>query len=206
MLSLQGMLGIKSYKTVWTMSHKIRKAMADRDERNQLTGVVETLRAALGSSRKSSTAEAPNSKSTIVVSVEDRGDSPGLAAMRHVPPTAQVQTDRCEGEESILAQKAPDDAKDGKYKKDICDAYDEVNTFLISERKQKRVRWARILMANLTGNIRGVHHGVSEKHLHRYMAEFLYRFNRRAWSAQLLNRALVACVSASTITFAELNS
>ena len=59
-------------------------------------------------------------------------------------------------------------------------------------------------MANLTGNIRGVHHGVSEKHLHRYLAEFLYRFNRRAWSSQLLNRALLACVSVPTVTYAEL--
>jgi hypothetical protein len=31
MLSLQRMLEIKSYKTVWVMGHKIRKAMADRD-------------------------------------------------------------------------------------------------------------------------------------------------------------------------------
>jgi hypothetical protein len=31
MLSLQRLLEIKSYKTIWTMGHKIRKAIADRD-------------------------------------------------------------------------------------------------------------------------------------------------------------------------------
>jgi len=31
MLSLQRMLGIPSYETIWTMRHEIRKAMADRD-------------------------------------------------------------------------------------------------------------------------------------------------------------------------------
>jgi hypothetical protein len=31
MLSLQRMLDIRSYKAVWTMGPKIRKAMADRD-------------------------------------------------------------------------------------------------------------------------------------------------------------------------------
>lgn len=31
MLSLQRMLEIRSYKTVWTMGHKIRQAMAERD-------------------------------------------------------------------------------------------------------------------------------------------------------------------------------
>jgi hypothetical protein len=36
MLSCQRMLGIKTYKTVWTMGHKIRKAKADRDCQYQL--------------------------------------------------------------------------------------------------------------------------------------------------------------------------
>jgi hypothetical protein len=38
MLTCQRMLGIKTDKTVWTMGHKIRKAMADRDSQFQLAG------------------------------------------------------------------------------------------------------------------------------------------------------------------------
>ena len=34
-------LEIKDYKTVWVMAHKIRKAMADRDARYSLSGLVE---------------------------------------------------------------------------------------------------------------------------------------------------------------------
>jgi len=41
MLSLQRMLKIKSYKTVWMMGHKIRKAMAARDSHYKLAGLVE---------------------------------------------------------------------------------------------------------------------------------------------------------------------
>lgn len=41
MMSLQRMLGISSYKTVWTMGHKIRKAMAARDAQYHLAGLVE---------------------------------------------------------------------------------------------------------------------------------------------------------------------
>jgi transposase-like protein len=48
MLSLQRMLGIKSYKTVWTMGHKIRKAMEDRDSQDQLAGLVEMDDAFIG--------------------------------------------------------------------------------------------------------------------------------------------------------------
>ena len=39
MLGLQRLLEIKSYKTAWTMGHKIRKAMADRDALYKLGGV-----------------------------------------------------------------------------------------------------------------------------------------------------------------------
>ena len=34
-------LEIKDYKTVWTMAHKVHKAMADRDARYTLAGLVE---------------------------------------------------------------------------------------------------------------------------------------------------------------------
>ena len=38
---MQRELGIKDYKTIWTMAHKIRKAMADRDAQYKLAGLVE---------------------------------------------------------------------------------------------------------------------------------------------------------------------
>ena len=34
-------LEINDYKTVWTMAHKVRKAMADRDTQYQLAGLIE---------------------------------------------------------------------------------------------------------------------------------------------------------------------
>ena len=41
MLSLQRMLEIKSYKTVWTMGHKIRQVMAAGDAYYKLAGLIE---------------------------------------------------------------------------------------------------------------------------------------------------------------------
>ena len=41
MKSLQRMLEIKTYKTVWTMGHKIRQALADRDADYKLAGLIE---------------------------------------------------------------------------------------------------------------------------------------------------------------------
>ena len=41
MKSLQRMLEIKTYKTVWTMGHKIRTALAERDAGYKLAGLIE---------------------------------------------------------------------------------------------------------------------------------------------------------------------
>jgi hypothetical protein len=38
---MQRLLEIKQYRTTWLMAHKIRKAMADRDSRYSLAGLIE---------------------------------------------------------------------------------------------------------------------------------------------------------------------
>ena len=201
MLSLQGMLGVKSYKTVWTMSHKIRRAMAHRESHNRLTGLVETLQAFLGRVKPGSKGKDTYDRPNIVVRVEDRGDSAGLASMTHIS--------RIAGDAPVEAQVTKGADSGNEEREAGCelpckDPDEELTPLFISDRKPGRIRWARILMANLTGNLRGVHHGVSKKHLHRYLSEFLYRFNRRARGAELINRALLACVSVPTITYEEL--
>ena len=47
---LQRLLGIKSYKTAWTMAHKVRKAMADREASYQLANLGEKERSYVGPS------------------------------------------------------------------------------------------------------------------------------------------------------------
>jgi len=70
----------------------------------------------------------------------------------------------------------------------------------------KVLPWVQALIANAKGNLRGVHHGVSPKHLSRYLAEFCYPFNHRFWESQMFNRILNACIITSIIPFAELKA
>jgi hypothetical protein len=67
------------------------------------------------------------------------------------------------------------------------------------------LHWVHMLISNVKSNIKGIYHGVSIKHVARYLSEFCYRFNRRAWENQLFDRILNACLNCSTITFAELS-
>ena len=61
-------------------------------------------------------------------------------------------------------------------------------------RSAKLMPWSHTVFSNLKAWIRGTFHGVSRKHLQRYLDEFVYRFDRR-WKEEelfgfVLRRAL----------------
>jgi hypothetical protein len=91
MLSLQRMLSISSYKTVWTMGHKIRKAMADRDAQYQLAGLVEMDDTFLGPRKPGAPGRGAKGKARIIVAAESQGDHPGFAVMKHVSAVSGEQ-------------------------------------------------------------------------------------------------------------------
>ena len=85
MLSLQRILEIRTYKTVWVMGHKIRKAMAERDAHYQLAGLIEMDDTYIGGPKPGKRGRGAGGKSKVVVAVETPGDKPRFAAMRQVP-------------------------------------------------------------------------------------------------------------------------
>jgi transposase-like protein len=60
------------------------------------------------------------------------------------------------------------------------------------------------LFSNLRSWLIGTHHGVSSKHLPRYLREWSYRFNRRGLATTLDRFILRRAVSRTTITYAGL--
>ena len=206
MLSLQRLLEIKSYKTVWTMGHKIRKAMAERDAYYQLAGLIEMDDAYFGPKKPGKRGRGAAGKAKVVVAVETRGDKPRFAKMRQVPtvsgPEIVSHWEDCLKEEAVVRT-------DGwpAYRA-LASGTRQHEPTVVEEGANavKVLPWVHTLIANAKGNIRGVYHGVSQKHLLRYLSEFCYRFNRRFWESQIFNRLLNACVNTSTITFAELRA
>ena len=49
-------------------------------------------------------------------------------------------------------------------------------------------KWVNTIIGNIKNSLRGTFHAISEKHFHRYLAEFCYRFNRRFDLRQLMPR------------------
>lgn len=203
---LQRLLGIKSYKTAWTMAHKVRKAMADRDASYQLANLVEMDDSYFGPSGRGQRGRGSKGKVPVVVAVENRGKKPGFAAMRvvdnlksaHIAHFAQSkikeqQTVRTDGYVSYYCLSGYG------YELDMRIVGNGPNA-------SKELPWVHTLIANVKSMLRGAHHGVSHKYLQRYLDEFCYRFNRRYWPSQLFNRLLKAALVTPAVTYAELST
>jgi len=203
---LQRLLDIKSYKTAWSMAHKVRKAMADRDASYQLANLVEMDDSYFGPSGRGQRGRGSKGKVPVVVAVENRGKKPGFAAMRvvdnlksvHIAHFAQTeikeqQTVRTDGYVSYYC------LSDYGYELDMRIVGNGPNA-------SKELPWVHTLIANVKSMLRGAHHGVSHKYLQRYLDEFCYRFNRRYWPSQLFNRLLKAALVTPAVTYAELSA
>lgn len=206
MLSLQRMLEIGSYKTVWTMGHKIRKAMAERDAKYKLAGLIEVDDSYFGSSKPGKRGRGASGKGKVVFAVEVKNDKPGFATIKQVQDLGADQ----------ISQALKDHLEEAaELRTDGWRSYGSLNTgkmkhspVVVGSGKNaiKVLPWVHTLIANVKGTIRGVYRGVSTRHLSRYLGEFCYRFNRRFWESQIFDRLLTACLNSTTITFAELRA
>lgn len=200
MMSLQRMLDIKSYKTVWAMGHKIRKAMAERDAQYDLGGLIQAQAYLQDNVNRVNRQKEDESDTRLVVALETVDGKPRFAGSHKVAGADGRKALKGFGKgrraNSEIFRKTGGSQNGGAR---IAKSPGTTVKGVINE-----LQWVQVLISNLKGNIRGVHHGVSVKHLERYLSEFLYRFNRRFWESQLFNRTVVACASTCTITFAEL--
>ena len=83
-LGLQRVLGLKSYETAWTWLHKLRRAMV-RPGRDLLTGRVEVDETYLGGLEEGTRGRGAETKTLIILAVEEDGKGIGRIRMRQIP-------------------------------------------------------------------------------------------------------------------------
>ena len=191
-----------NYVTAWLMVHKIRKAMEDRETRYQLGQVVEMDEAFFGGPFSGKRGRGAENKSKVIVAVENRGTSAGYAKMS-VVETLDGDTIRDVSRTTIrnLSTIRTDDYP--AYTA-LAKHFQHRGKTVKSPEAKEKLPWVHILIGNAKTFIRGTYHGVSHKHLQRYLNEFCYRFNRRLMESEIFDRILVASLSTCTLTFAEL--
>ena len=198
---LETLLGV-NYVTAWLMIHKIRKAMEDRDTRYMLGHVIEMDEAFFGGPVSGKRGRGAGNKSKVIVAVENRGTSAGYAKMTVVESLdsttiRDVVNTTIRNHSLIRTDDFPAYAV-------LAKDFQRQGEIVKPQEVKEKLPWVHILIGNAKTFIRGTHHGVSHKHLQRYLNEFCYRFNRRLKELEIFDHILTASLSTHTITLAEL--
>jgi transposase-like protein len=173
-----------SYRTAWFMGHRIRKSMAENSGSPLLSGTVEIDETYIGGKtiRKKERGNLKGQKKAAVVGMIERG---GSLRLRHVgtgnTTSAQVaplvrqnvarEVERVMTDESTIYPVAFDGYCASKHET-IAHKYEYV-------RGDIHTNTIESAFSLFKRGVNGSFHRVSHKHLHRYLSEFEYRFNRR---------------------------
>jgi transposase-like protein len=200
-LGLQQVFGLGSYKTAWTMLHKLRRAMV-RPDRDRLRGTVEVDETYWGSKEEGVVGRLTEQKAMIIVAAEEDGKGIGRIRLRRIPdmtktslhgfieqaiePGSTVRTD------GLNAYRGLDGYLHDRYVQG-CQAEDEHLLPRVHRVVSLLKRW-----------LLGTHQGaVSHNHLDYYLDEFTFRFNRRksASRGKLFYRLTQQAVQVPPTTF-----
>ena len=209
MLYLQRQLGIKSYRAVWLMGHKIRHAMIQRDDLYRMKGTVEADEIQIGGkqSHENRRQFGPNKTPFLIAVQETKSGAPRFVSFQelesiyeqHVLPALER---KIEPGSTIKADGA------GAYTKAAEAGYtvEQVVADKHPELAHEHLQWVNKLTSNLKRFLLSTYHGVYPKYRRAYLAEFAYRFNRRYWPYESFDRLLYACINAEKITLSELRA
>lgn len=205
-----------SYPTAWLMQHKIRKAMADRDQRYQLKGLIEVDEGYVGGKEEGMERKGRGAltKSVVAVAVEHAAPGteepkpiPGFAALAVLP---DASADSLQGFVQAKAQAGSRLLSDGWLGYRGLEQRGFRHTALPlrgdSKAAHRLFPWVHITLSNLKRFLLGTHHKVEPRHLPRYVAEFAYRLNRRTMERDLFQRLVRACLATDTIIYKDLTA
>jgi transposase-like protein len=199
-LELKRQLGMSSYGTTWSILHKIREGLRQRDERYKLRNLIELDGATFG--RK----EAGN-QSEVLVAIESKDwiDEKGRPKSKAGFAKVMIASETKEQAQAFVDQAIEKgslvntDASPSLTGLKNVDADHQVmaNDPVALERW---LPWVHKFISNAKAWLVGTHHGVESKYLGRYLGEYTFRFNRRHDPDSLFHRALTACALAQPKT------
>ena len=187
------------YKTAWAMLHKIRKAMAQRDSEYTLSGFIELDGAFFGGAAKGRRGRGAANKTPVLVRVESGGGHAGFIAMQTVASMEKTRVETVIKENIAPGQNIRTDGYKS-YAGLAGMGHRHDGTPVPAEKASQDLPWVHTAISNAKRFLLGTYPGVSHNHLQRYLDEFCYRFNRRAWEKQITLRLLTACIFATPIT------
>lgn len=202
-LGLNRILGL-SYKTTWSLLHKIRRAMV-RPGRSRLSGCVEVDEAYVGGLDEGVRGREKGPKALVVIAAQEDGKKIGRIRMRviddasagnlipfieeTIEPGSTVHTDAWRGYSGVT--------KKG-YQHQIS---------ILKETGSEELPRVHLVTSLLKRWILGTHQGaISKAHLEYYLDEFTFRFNRRSSGSRgkLFRRLIEQAVLTPPVPFSKI--
>jgi transposase-like protein len=195
----------KSYKTVWYLCHRIRKAMKDG---GLLTGVVETDETYM--TRRKPRKGKPyvkKDKRDVVLGMIERGGRLRLvpvkdAKMEIIGPV--LSENISPDVETIYTDEAPPYAI--YLKRNFVGKHKTINHSRSYVEGKTHTNSIENAFSLLKRGVYGTFHKVSIKHLGRYCEEFSFRFNRREEQAQMFDSTLKGLLREKALPFKTLTA
>ncbi len=203
-LGLQRVLGLGSYKTVWGMLHKLRRAMV-RQGRDRLQGTVEVDETYWGSYEEGAIGRLTEQKALIIVAAEEDGRGIGRIRLRRIADVTKTSLHE-------FIQQAIEPAS--TVRTDGLNTYMGLSGYVHDRQLQSSQPDGEYLLPRVHRVVSllkrwmlGTHQGaIGHDHLDFYLDEFTFRFNRRkaASRGKLFFRLAQQAVQADPAPFATL--
>jgi transposase-like protein len=179
-LSLQRILGLRSYETAWSWLHKFRRAMV-RPGRELLSGRVEVDECYIGAPEEELRGRGNVNKALVVVAVEENGAGIGRIRFRQISDASAATLNLFLLDSVELGSVVRTDGWRGYQKVNSLGYEHEV---IVPKAKKEEASEllprVHLVISLLKRWLMGTHQGaVSHKHLDYYLDEFTFRFNRR---------------------------
>lgn len=178
-------LGFGSYRTAWFLAHRIREAMTDRDPSSPLGGEGKTVEVdetyigrVKGIPKRLGSAQHKN----MVLTLVERG---GSARSFHVD--GKAISDIMPIVRENVARESAIHTDEAKHYYDVPKEFAEHETVNHKREEYARYEGERLITSNTVEGyfsvfkrgMKGVYQHCGERHLHRYLAEFDFRYSNR---------------------------
>ncbi len=203
-LGLQRALGLGSYKTAWSLLHKLRRAMV-RPGRDRLHGIVEVDDTYWGGEEPGVVGRLTDYKVSILVAAQEDGGGIGRIRLRRVPDLTKASL------HGFIAQAIEPGST---VRTDGLPAYLGIEGYTHDRRIQRRSRKGEHLLPRvhrvvslLKRWLLGTHQGaIGQEYLDYYLDEFTFRFNRRrsASRGKLFYRLVQQAAQVQPVAFRSL--
>lgn len=187
-----------SYPTAWAMLRKIRLSMASRDAQWNLNGTIQADEIFIGGKQSHEERRKNPNKTPFFITVEeDRIGRPKFLGAQEIESAYDESSLRPAIEKHIPENSILKSDGKGVYRQVAVEkncVHEQVVAMKDPELAHEHLKWVNIVTSNLKRWLISTHHGVFPQYRKEYVAEFVYRFNRRFWPDQAFDRLLFANV------------